>query len=173
MSLVHPTDRDLLTALGQNNIDLHQIRVPGLEFGTGQHYSTSGRGGLTESSMSVCFVPNASVGIFFAPCWYGTVSSRARRTCCQAQQIGIVGLTFTTKRSIQIFYRSGCGSGRVRGESSPLEKALKILYRVVTKERVRGENSPLDKRLSQIEFEEYILHSKGFKCRSPVQSLKV
>ena len=35
MSLVHPTDRDLLTALGQNNIDLHQIRVPGLEFGTG------------------------------------------------------------------------------------------------------------------------------------------
>ena len=35
MSLVHPTDRDLLTALGQNTIDLHQTRVPGLEFGTG------------------------------------------------------------------------------------------------------------------------------------------
>ena len=35
MSLVQPTDRDLLTALGQNNIDLHQTRVPGLEFGTG------------------------------------------------------------------------------------------------------------------------------------------
>ena len=34
MSLVRPTDRDLLTALGQNHIDLHQIRVLELEFGT-------------------------------------------------------------------------------------------------------------------------------------------
>ena len=40
MSLVHLTDRDLLTPLGQNNIDLHQIRVPRFEFGTGLHYST-------------------------------------------------------------------------------------------------------------------------------------
>ena len=66
---------------------------------------------------------------FLRTCWHGTVSSRAPLQCCQAQPVGTLGLTFTPKRSIQTCYRSGCGSGRIRGEISLLENVFEILSR--------------------------------------------
>ena len=47
--LVQPTDRDQLTVLGQNNVDLLQIRVPGHESGKACTLDSNSYG-ITESS---------------------------------------------------------------------------------------------------------------------------
>ena len=83
MILVHPTDRDLLTALEQNNTDLHQTRVPGLEFGTGQHYSTQAAEVLLNKARAYVLYPTRPSG--FSSHLVGTEQLLAEHGGCVAR----------------------------------------------------------------------------------------
>ena len=66
-SLENSTDRVQLTALGQNNAKLHQVRVPRLEPGKGKYSQIDAAEALKNLTLAMCLVPNASAGILFAP----------------------------------------------------------------------------------------------------------
>ena len=66
-SLELSTDRVQLTALGQNNAKLHQVRVPRLEPEKGKCSQIHVAEALQNSTLTICLVPNTSAGVFFAP----------------------------------------------------------------------------------------------------------
>ena len=130
MSLVHPTDRDLLTALGQNNIDLHQIRVRGLEFGTGQHYSTQAAEVLLSRARAYDLYPTRQSGFF---------PTLLVRNSCQQSTADVLPGPTDRNRGCYLYDKAqhpGMLSQQMRSWESSRKKTL------------------YSKKLSQIEFEE-------------------